>query len=220
MDEGEMRRHAWVLPALSWGAVSKARARIAGSVEQAPSHVGDIELRSLNRELFAWWMEIRKDRIMPGPEDIDPKALVELLPYFRMLRWESEDALVFRIYGSALAEVVGFDLTGMNSFAEGDYAGKREDIARLKLMHAQPCGLLLWRDIPRADGSFCTSEFINLPVSADADGCNRIVGTIVPCKEVAETDLHFSLTRPLTVRRAVFIDIGAGVPDEAAALSV
>ena len=117
----EKQRTAWVWPALAWSTIT----------------VGDIELSPMSREFFNWWLEARTARPMPAPDDVSPKALVELLPYFRLLRWEGDERLVFRIFGSALVETTGFDLTGFCTFGEADYEGKAEDIARLKLMHAQ-----------------------------------------------------------------------------------
>ncbi|MGV8997620.1 MAG: PAS domain-containing protein [Parvibaculaceae bacterium] len=216
----EENRSAWILPVMSWSAINKAKARLRGSIEDVSSHIDDIELRPISRELFAWWREARDERAMPAAEDVDPKALVELLPYFRMLRWEDEERLEFRIYGSALTEATGMDLTGMNSIAPFDYDGKADDVARLKLMHKHPCGLLLHRDLSRPDGSTYTCEFMNLPVSGGAENGNRIIGTITPCAQFDERKLDFSLKTALTVRRAVFIDIGFGLPDEAKALSV
>lgn len=216
----EDERSAWVVASLSWSAINKARARLKGTIEDAPSHVADIELQSLSRELLAWWLEARDSRVMPDPEDVDPRALVELLPYFRMLRWEGDDQLIFRIFGSALCETTGMDLTGLNSFAPFDYEGKTDDIARLKLMHEHPCGLLLHRDLTRPNGSVYTCEFLNLPLTGGKECMNRIVGTITPCTAFDERKLDFSLQKPLAVRRAEFIDIGCGLPAEAARLSV
>lgn len=220
MEQQESNRSAWVLPSLSWSAVKKARARITGSRENLPTHLGDIELQSLSRELLAWWLDVRRDRAMPSAEDIDPRLLVELLPYFRMMRWEEDGRLIFRIFGSALVEATGFDLTGYPTFAPEEYEGKEDDIARLKLLHSHPCGLLLQRDLQRPDGSRYRCEFMTLPVSGGEDGKDRIVGTVMPCQEIDEAALDFTLTHPLLARRAVFIDIGFGLPDEVARLSV
>ena len=49
---------------------------------------------------------------------------------------------------------------------------------------------------------------------------SRIIGTITPCEQVDERKLDFSLKTALTVRRAVFVDIGFGLPDDAKRLSV
>lgn len=219
-SKSDFHRGGWVQRALNWSTINKAKARIAGSVEQAPSHVDGIELHSISRQLLAWWMEARGDRVMPGPDDVSPRALVELLPYIRLLQWEGDEKLVFRIYGSALVEATGFDLTGYNSIAEGDVPGRADDIARLKLMHSVLCGLLLHREMTRADGSTYICEFLNLPISAGPDGKTRIIGSVIPREEISETSLKIELTVPLTVKRAAFIDIGQGLTDETKRLSV
>ncbi len=219
-EQAEKQRTAWVWPALAWSTISGVKARLAGTGPEAPTHAGDIELSSMTREFFAWWLEARGASPMPEPDDVSPKALVELLPYFRLLRWESETSLVFRIFGSALVETTGFDLTGFCTFGGVDYEGKADDIARLKLMHSHPCGLLTLRELRGPDGVPYLCELINLPVSGGVDGKNRIAGTVVTRQAVDAADLDFKLSPPLTLRRAVFIDLGFGVPDEAARLSV
>jgi len=120
-DHSDDRRYGWELPALSWSAVTKARARIDGSDEHVPTHVGDIKLHSLSRQTFAWWMDACKGRPMPEAEDVHPRGLVELLPYVRVLHRNEEDDLIVRIYGSALCAVSGMDLTGSSVFLVDDY---------------------------------------------------------------------------------------------------
>ena len=219
-DYSSDRRHGWELPSLSWNAVTKARARIDGSDEHVPTHVGDIELHSLSRQIFAWWMDARKDRLMPEAEDVHPRKLVELLPYIRLLQWNDEDDLIVRIFGSALAAVSGIDMTGSSVFLVDDYPERDNDRARLKLIHDHPCGLLLHREYIAADGAPCVCEFINLPIGAASDGLGRIIGTIIPCAQIEENKLKFSVTGEPVLRRAAFIDIGFGLPEEAHKLSV
>lgn len=219
-EASERPRTTWVRSSLDWSTITTVKARLKGSVEQAPSHVDDIELMPMSRQFFAWWMEVRGGKIMPEPDDLNPRGLVELMPYFRMLRWESETSLVVRIFGSALAEAIGMDLTGSCTFGEVDFPGRAADMARLKLMHAHPCGLLLHRDLNGPDGSTYCCELINLPVSAGSASGNRIVGTVVTRNPLAESEFDFKLSPPLTLRRAAFIDIGYGLPEAAAGLSV
>lgn len=219
--QGEEQRHpAWVRSRLEWASVEAARARLAGEPAETPSMIGDVELAHLSREFHSWWLEARGGKIMPAPEDVNPRALVELLPYIRYLSWEAEDRLVFRIYGSALEAATGIDLTGTNTFGDGiEYPGRDEDMARLKLLHSHPCGLLLIRELMTPDGSPCLCELITLPIAAGEDGKNRVIGTVTARERMAETEVDFKLSPPLTLRRAIFFDIGCGVP-EAAGLTV
>lgn len=223
-DAFEYNRSSWVLPSLSWSAVMKARARIGRGDEDVPTHVpgpqGDIELHSLSRQMFSWWLNACGDRAMPDAEDVSPKELVELLPYVRLLQWSEEGDLVHRIFGGALVASTGIDLTGHSVFLVDDYPERANDMARLKMIHEHPCGLLMHRDYVTPDGSVCSCQFVNFPISGGKDGRGRIIGTIVPCEPVDEDKLKFNVTGTPVLRRAAFIDIGFGLPDAAAALSV
>lgn len=207
-------RSAWVLPSLTWEAVSRARVRLKGSVADAPVLIGDIEVHSLSRQMMSWWLEARRERAMPEAEDVDPRALLELLPYIRLLLWNENDELIVRVFGSALAAVSGVDLTGRSVFLVDDYPDQVNDMARLKMIHEHPCGLLMHRDYVDPDGAVCRCEFINFPISGARDGMNRIVGTIVPCAPIDESKLRFNVTGEPILHRSLFIDIGFGVPDE------
>lgn len=214
LENEEQRRPAWVRPHMEWAAVERAKARLSGSVKDVPREIGGIEITHLSHQFYAWWLEARGTRIMPAPDDVNPRALVELLPYMRYLSWEENDRLVFRIYGSALEAATGIDLTGTNTFGDNmDYPGRAEDMARLKLLHSHPCGLLLIRELRTPEGQPYLCELMTLPVAAGADGKNRVIGTVMARERMPESDVDFRLAPPLTLRRAIFFDIGFGVPD-------
>ncbi|MEQ8266153.1 MAG: PAS domain-containing protein [Parvibaculum sp.] len=205
-------RSAWVKPLMEWSAVQMIRARLSHPIDHVPTAIGDISLSNAGRQLYAWWLEARGERPMPGPDDVDLRALVELLPYMRYLSWEDEKTLIFRIYGSALVEGSGFDLTGHNVFGPGDHAEVNIDRQRLRALHVQPCGILMIRDIYDRSGSAYPCEFMTLPIAPGADGKARLIGTIVPCDPMSEWNVDVTFDRLLTLRRAIFIDIGQGVP--------
>lgn len=212
-------RPTWVQPLMEWSAVENVRARLARPIDGVPSEIDDVVLSNPGRQLLAWWLEAREDRAMPGADDVSPRALVELLPYIRYLSWEEDGALVFRIYGSALVEASGFDLTGHNIFATG-----HEEVAidrrRLKALHEQPCGIVMIRDIHGRDGKTHPCEFMTLPIGPGADGKPRLIGTVVPAVKMREWNVDVVFTGILTLRRAVYFDIGHGVPDSASGLCV
>lgn len=54
---------------------------------------------------------------------------------------------------------------------------------------------------------------MTLPVAPGADGKNRVIGTIMARERMSGTEVDFRLAPPLTLRRAIFFDIGRGVPD-------
>ena len=210
-------RSAWVKPLLQGDAAARVKARLKNPSDHVPAEIGGITLSNAGREIYAWWLEARGDKPMPSAGDVDLRALVELLPYIRYLSWEDDKRLVFRIYGSALVEGSGFDLTGHNIFGPG-HAEVAIDRARLQALHAQPCGLLMIRDVYDRRGMAYPCEFMTLPIAPDADGKERVIGTVIPCELVSEWTVDVVLDRILTLRRAVFIDTGSGVPDPALGL--
>lgn len=207
------KRSAWIAPLMEWSAMQRLRARLKGSIEHVPHDIGGVPLTNAGRQLYAWWLEARGSREMPGAEDVDPRALVELLPYIRYMSWEDEKTLIVRIYGSALVEGTGLDFTGHSIFGTAEHAQAAVDRARLHALHIQPCGILMVRDVYDKAGRAYPCEFMTLPIAPDGDGKARIIGTVAPCEQVAEWAVDVTLERILTLRRAIFIDIGYGVPD-------
>lgn len=207
------RRSAWIAPLMEWSRVERLRARLKGASDHVPSDIGGVPLSNVGRQLYAWWLEARGSREMPTAEDVDLRALIELLPYIRYMCWEDDKTLLFRIYGSALVEGCGLDFTGHSVFGPAEHMEASIDRARLRALHAQPCGILIVRDVYDKTGRAYPCEFMTLPIGPDSDGKARIIGTVVPCDQVPEWTVDVALDRILTLRRAIFIDIGCGVPD-------
>lgn len=212
-------RPTWVQPLMEWTAVESVRARLAGPIDHVPTEIGGITLSNAGRQLLGWWLEARDSRPMPGADDVSPRALVELLPYMRYLSWESDEKLVVRIYGSALVEASGFDITGHDIFGHrhGDVETDRE---RLRQLHRQPCGLVMLRSIYDRGGNPYPCEFMTLPIAPGADGKPRIIGTVVPVVKMREWNVDVVFDRVLTLQRAVYFDTGAGTPDPALGLEI
>ncbi|MEX0839461.1 MAG: PAS domain-containing protein [Parvibaculum sp.] len=217
-DSPADKRPTWVKPLMEWAAVETAKARLAGPIDHVPAEIGGLPLSNVGRQLYAWWLEARGEKPMPSAGEVSLRALVELLPYIRYLSWEDEKTLVFRIYGSALVEGSGFDLTGYNVFGPDEHAEAAIDRARLRALHAQPCGIVMIRDVYDRSGKAYACEFMTLPIAPDDDGRERIIGTVIPCEQIAEWNVDVVFDRIQTLHRATFIDIGFGVPDRALGL--
>lgn len=202
----------WVQPLLEWPALERVKARLNGPASDVPAEIGGIPISNLGRQLLAWWCEARGERAMPSAADVSPRALVELLPYIRYLSWEEDGALVVRIYGSALAAATGLDLTGHNIFGLG-HREVNTDIARLRMLHEQPCGIVIIRDIFDSAGKSFPCEFMTLPIAPGEDGKPRIIGTVAPAERIESWKTDVAFDRIFKLRRAVYFDTGHGVPD-------
>lgn len=205
-------RRVWAHPLLLWSNIERVKARLPDGTSEAPAGTGEITFSNIGRQFYAWWLSARGEQAMPSAEDVDPRALVELLPYLRYLSWEDDERLVFRIYGSALVEAGGIDLTGYDVFNPFDPVERAMDQARMRLLHSQPCGIVMIRDIPDRAGRTYPCEFLTLPIAPGPDGKNRIIGTVVPAAKIAEWNVDVVFDRTLTLKQAAFLDIGFGMP--------
>jgi hypothetical protein len=64
------------------------------------------------RFLFDYWEELRADRAMPLVAEIDPLAMKPALGYIMLVDPEADGDFRYRLYGSRIAAISGFDLTG------------------------------------------------------------------------------------------------------------
>lgn len=155
---------------------------------------------------------------MPTPADVNPRGLRQLLPYIRYMSWDGGEELLIRVFGSALVEGIGIDLTGTRMFT-GAYEGRESDVARMKALHEVPCGGIMIRDLPDASGSVYPCELVTLPVAAGEDGEARLIGTVMPTRAPDTIwTRKVDYAGDISLRRATFIDLGFGLPDRSCGL--
>lgn len=211
---GEIVAPAWVSRVLSRDYLAGATVDLDSDTAPVPDIHNGVRLTGVGHQFLAWWQQARKGTPVPGPDAVNPRALRQILPYIRYMSWEGPEKLVFRIYGSALAEATGFDLTGYDLFGLRDYPARSADIARLKVLHEMPCGVIMLREMQGYDGNNYPVELLTMPIAPGEDGKPRVIGTIVPI-EVHEDmwTKKIRMDREPGLTRAVFIDTGHGVPD-------
>ena len=203
----------WVSHALSPDYARAARADIDIDLSTVPDCHDGIHLTPVGHQLLAWWFEVRGDNSMPSPEDVSPRTLRQLLPYIRYMSWDGPDELVIRVFGSALVEGIGIDLTGTRMFA-GAYEGRDLDVTRMKVLHEVPCGGIMIRDLPDASGGAHPCELVTLPIAAGEDGQPRLIGTVMPTRAPDTIwTRKVEYTGDISLKRATFIDLGFGLPD-------
>ena len=68
------------------------------------------------RELFDYWRSCARGRHMPSRADINPGAIVTLLPGISILDAASSPQLIYRLAGTRLREIFGEEVTGKSVF--------------------------------------------------------------------------------------------------------
>jgi hypothetical protein len=67
--------------------------------------------------LVGYWNRLRKDRVVPDQNDIDPRAIKGLLTYTFILDCVNPARPIYRLAGTALCERFGFELRGTSFLA-------------------------------------------------------------------------------------------------------
>jgi hypothetical protein len=135
-----------------------------------------IEHPSLN-ELYAYWDRKRGERPAPTRADIDPVDIPHLLSniFICQVAHEPRDYII-RLFGTALVEGLGRDLTGKR-YSEIFPA---DVVARIHLDYdavVEKCAAVTARkDASWSDKSHLHYELLLLPLSDDGKTVNRIVG--------------------------------------------
>ncbi|AWZ02621.1 PAS domain protein [Rhodobiaceae bacterium] len=207
---------AWVAAYLDTRHVANIRARISGVRPDAPDEINGYKLSRPGRELLTWWLSVRQGDAPPTAEDVELPSLVELSPYLRYLSWEGEEALVIRLFGSALCEAIGLDPTGVDIFSLSQGDERSQDIARLKLIGDLPCGAVIFRHIQDQTGAAALVEMMTLPIEPGADGKKRIISTVIPVDVSSNRSTLWE--RRLNVKEyqdlhdVLYVDLGHGIP--------
>ena len=130
-------------------------------------------------DLYTYWLAKRGDRTMPSRSDINPAEIPLLLPYVMIVEKDG-DQFRYRLVGSAIGKIVGYDATGT---AVGSYLAAPEDAAEARSIFR--------RVFTGARPVFATGEFVfktgahlnmslfALPLSKDGTAVNMSISTLV-----------------------------------------
>lgn len=174
---------------------------------------GEASLSFRSQAFLAYWKDVRGSSPIPAAGDVRPSDFVSLLPYVRYMRWRGPDAVVFTVWGTALAEWMSADLTGRNVFELLPDSECAVETDRLKNLHRVPCGFVQQRLVTDISGMTRLFEFLTLPVAAAEDGEPRMIGpgSFVDSEPGERVELADD---PKTVIHSFrYLDLGYGIPD-------
>lgn len=162
------------------------------------------------RQLFIHWDSLPKKELLPDRADLDPAAILPLMPTITILEIFSLERIDLRLAGTGVCETLGFDPTGRNYL---EMQSPEAKALYLRLIEAQigfPCGRRNILKMRHADGVVTRVEAVTLPMHHAASGHPMILsyfGTIdiVGFGEGGYQILDFEDTE--------WIDLGAGTPD-------
>lgn len=141
------------------------------------------ELREpLCRDMLAYWNEVRGDRVMPRPDEIDPVKFARYMPNLLMVQvnWEPFD-LTYRLLGGDVVSAHGANFRGRRVIDSISHTGRFNEVLfnfyRFVAEAQRPYGVAgtmeyVARGVVEVEGVY-------LPLSLDGSRTDRILGAAV-----------------------------------------
>lgn len=167
--------------------------------------------------LARYWHDLprRKGEIVPHRSAFRLNAIAEHLEEVYMSKFNGAEELIILASGSHLVQILGADITGKNIFELVPEENYPHQVAYYKALKAQPCAGAL----TRWGASYKERPFVyrtmQLPLLGDNDEVAFFVGTGV-IKTSHKLGDHLTIGETVYVEQheQVFVDIGAGLPNE------
>ena len=160
--------------------------------------------------LLAYWDALRGDRLLPLRSEIDPAALVAILPYVSIVEVRDPDTMVYRLCGTALRDIMGIEATGLNMLDLAPPEGRRQRAYRNWVAATRPCATAYELNLTYSSGAIYAHEGVSLPVAPPEPGMPALLlRAFAPIPGVIWYNRR-EMPRAAGEYDFRFIDIGAG----------
>lgn len=132
------------------------------------------------RALFAYWDELRGERLAPRRFEIEPARLGEALPDTFILERQSAGTFPFRLAGTRICDRFEREFRGHNFLGEWPARDRQTVAARLNTVSVQGGGVLVLANAETATGKSVLVEMVILPLLHCQAYADRFVGILVP----------------------------------------
>lgn len=163
------------------------------------------------------WATIPKTGVVPDKADFRPECLAPFLADIYLVELHEDDArrVLFRLAGEHIRNSLGLDLRGHNYLDFVPEEHRETSGVSMKLMFAsRPCGRWVRKEVVHKDGFRERLDLTQLPMTDKAKGLRLVLGIAEGFgKSSSHADGRFRFEH---LDDESFIDIGAGLPDQAA----
>ncbi|MBO6634464.1 PAS domain-containing protein [Parvibaculum sp.] len=141
------------------------------------------ELREpLCREMLAYWKEVRGDRAMPRPDEINPVRFARHMPNLLMVQvnWEPFD-LTYRLLGGDVVNAHGSNFRGRRVLDSQSHTGRFSEVlySFYKFVAEEERPYAVAGTMEYVARGFVSVEAVYLPLSLDGKRTDRILGATV-----------------------------------------
>jgi len=148
--------------------------------------------------LFGYWNEVRGDRAIPRRFEIDPSKIAGLLPSTFILERVDGETFRFRLAGTRVCELFGYELRGSN-FLHGWSSIDRAALVRhLSALAKQGAVEVIHMEAAPVARPSTPFELILLPLKHTGEDIDRVLGAFSPLQEP-----HWLGELPLTSKRII-----------------
>ncbi|MDE0945049.1 MAG: PAS domain-containing protein [Alphaproteobacteria bacterium] len=162
------------------------------------------------------WQRWRGDDLVPRRSSIRIEEISKLLHLVSVIEVISTDMAKFRLAGTALCEAMGIELTGLNYFDFTTVEERGPRVARTCQLVSQPCGSHFLFPIMYRSGRVVPTEVVSFPVLPDEPDAPPQLFALSMALEEMRLEGPAAQPRQLPLAEGFqFIDIGAGIPDDA-----
>lgn len=151
------------------------------------------------REFFSYWDEKRAGASAPERSDLEPGHVRHLLGDIFVLSYDASAGYPFRVAGTRLCALLGFDLKGRSfvSLFRDDDRQEMQDLIEIVAEETQPT--VVGMTAMRADETRLHLELLLLPFSARSHTPVSLTGLLAPLNAVEDSQIYgglkdFSLT--------------------------
>lgn len=171
------------------------------------------------RELIGHWMQIRRGKLVPLEEDIDPRELVGLFPWITIADLSEPETATLQVVGAGVARRFATDLRKANWLDFFPPEIRRSAAIAKDLLITVPCGVYYRYRLSVGGAALLAAETVGLPLRTRASPRPNTAIALTHDLLCGSPVSPFSVdARTMDEFSAEFVDIGAGAPSSFSAL--
>ncbi len=165
-------------------------------------------------QFYKYWLRMPREKIVPSRKDFFPEDIPHLLPNIAIFELISTDNIKLKLAGEEVSLHTGFDRQGSNYLDIVSPYHRQEASKNFWLTHQHPCANYVILEYSSNSGVIKTVEAIGMPVLNDQKNGNPLLYYCAAMYKINNSPNNKNIKQvTVTVKKRLFIDIGAGVPN-------
>ena len=152
----------------------------------------------------------KRDGILPDRQDFDPVDIAKLMPMTVMIEGSSPEDMRFRLFGTGIQALTGFDLTGERYMDYQAADARHSFTSAMALQLDPPCGRASDLTVRAQNGQTTFLQTLVLPMAFEKKGVPLLLGHVSILDRGDFGDGAFEV---LSLANSRWIDLGGGVPE-------